>query len=273
MKIECTNPGCTHTARSLTVKLGLPGSGVKEEDQWFCSRRCYRNYLADRLIADKRSGLGKSVRRVKLGLLLVKNKLIDKDQLTAALEQRSGSSKKLGEILVESGRITEKELKAALSMQAGVAPINLDPRTKIKLKEVIPFKIIDEYHFVLFDFDEEDKTISAAVYDMDYIAVLEKYFSRLYPGYLSRFFLEDKKKILSVIAFNYPEEKLSLQVEEELSRPGNGAGSDMEKAVVAMVEFLNRFTGNQVKIDSLDNAVWLKGKTENFKIDIYLTKK
>jgi hypothetical protein len=273
MKIQCANHGCPHTAHALTVKMGLPGHGEKQGDLWFCSRRCYKNFLADQMIADKRSGLEKTVRRVKLGLLLVKNNLINHEQLTTALAEKMGSLKKLGHILVDSGQLTEKELKAALSMQAGIAPINLDPHTKIKLKEEIPFKLVDEFHFVLFEFDEEDKTLIIALHNMDYIPVLEDYFATLYPGFLIKFYLEDEKKIISVIAANYPNETLSLPIEETLSRPGEGVGKDMEKAVLKVVEFLNHFTGSHVKIDSLDNAVWLKGETDDLKVDVYLSKK
>ncbi|MCP5051072.1 MAG: hypothetical protein GY940_28165 [bacterium] len=273
MKFNCANPGCLKRAHSFTIKLKLPGSGLKKENQWFCGRRCYRNFIADQLIIDKRHGLKKTIRRVKLGLLLVKNNLIDNDQLTAALEEKSGSLKKIGEILVDSGKITTKELKAALSMQAGVAPINLDSTAKIKIKEEIPFKVIDEFHFVLFDCDHQDRVISVAVYNMDYISSLQEYFGKLFPGYLAKFYLEDRKKVLGIIANNYPDEKLNDQVEDQLTPPDNGFGADLEKTVLRIEDFLNRLSGNPVKIDSLDNAVWLKGETKKLKVDIYLTKK
>ncbi len=271
MKIHCHNPGCAKTIHSFALKLGLPGSGQSVGKDWFCSRRCYKNYLADHLIAQKRGGLRESTRRVKLGLLLVKNNLISNEQLTDALEQKSGSSQKLGEILLESGKITETELKAALSMQFGIAPINLPPHTMCKQKEDIPFKLIDQFHFVLFDFDEEAKTIAAAVYDLDHLNCLQEYFTALYPHYLSRFFLEDKKKILSLIAENYSEEKLNLRLEEELIPPGKAG--DIEKVAIKLVEYLNQFTGNPVKVDSLDTAVWLKAETQNLQVDVYLTPK
>jgi hypothetical protein len=277
MKIICANPECARTVRTLSIKLGLPGAGEKKDNQWFCSNKCYRSYLADQYIEDKRCGLKKTLSKVKLGMLLVKNHFITQKQLIRALEKESSSPKRLGEILVDDGYITEKELKAVLSMQAGVAPIILAPQTKVKLKEEIPFKMIDEFHMVIFDYDLESKVIQAAVYEMDYIACLLEYFSKVYPGHLVKFYLEEKEKILNILANNYPGKP--LRVDAEGISPGKeegGEDTELEKAVMKLVEFLNVFSGNNVngvKIDNLDNAVWLKSETKDFKIDIYLSRK
>ncbi len=277
MKITCANPECSKTVRTLSVKLGLPGAGEKKDNRWFCSDRCYRSYLADQYIEDKRSGLKKTIRQVKLGMILVKNHFVTPKQLARALEEESRSPKRLGEILVGSGHITEKELKAVLSMQAGVAPVILNPQTKIKLKDEIPFKMINEFHMVIFDFDLESKVILIAVYEMDYIACLQEYFSKIYPGYLIKFYLEEKEKILTILANNFPGK--TLRVDTAGISYGKDMGSEdteLDKAVMQLVGFLNAFSGNdmnEVKIDNLDNAVWLKSETKDFKIDIYLTRK
>lgn len=277
MKIICANPECAKTIRTLSVKLGLPGAGEKRDDQWFCSDRCYRGYLADQYIEDKRCGLKKTIRQVKLGMILVKNHFITPKQLARALEEGSRSPKRLGEILVDAGHITEKELKAVLSMQAGVAPVIINPQTKIKLKNEIPFKLINEFHMVIFDFDLESKVILAAVYEMDYIACLQEYFSKTYPGYLIKFYLEEKEKILTILRNNYPGK--TLRLDTTARSPGTEEGfedTELDKAVMKLVEFLNAFSGknvNDVKIDNLDNAVWLKSETKDFKIDVYLSRK
>lgn len=277
MKITCANPECAKTVRTLSIKLGLPGAGEKRDNQWFCSDRCYRGYLADQYIEDKRSGLKKTIWQVKLGMILVKNHFITPKQLAQALEEESHSPKRLGEILVDGGYITEKELKAVLSMQAGVAPVTLDPQTKIKLKDEIPFKLINEFHIVIFNFDLESKVILAAVYEMDYIICLQEYFSKVYPGHFIKFYLEEKEKILTILANNYPGKP--LRVDAARISPGKEEGvedTELDKAVMKLVGFLNAISGNDannVKIDNLDNAVWLKSETKDFKIDIYLTRK
>jgi hypothetical protein len=273
MKIHCANPDCVKTTHPAALRLKLPGAGRMEGEQWFCGRRCFRNFAADQLIVDHRHGLKKTVHRLKLGLLLVKNKLISKEQLTAALEEKSGSLKKLGRILLDSGRITPKELKAALSMQAGVSPINLDEKVKLKLKDEIPFKLIDEFRFALFDFDEETRFVTAALCDIDSILPLQEYFEKVYPGYRVKFFLEEEERLLKVIAANYPGEKLSPQVERQLPPSSREAGDTMETSVLKIIEFFNALSGHQVKIDNLDDAVWLKSETGDLKIDVYLSRK
>ena len=274
MKIICANPECAKTIRTLSVKLGLPGAGEKRDDQWFCSDKCYRSYLADQYIEDKRCGLKKTIRQVKLGMILVKNHFITPKQLARALEEGSSSPKRLGEILVEAGHITEKELKAVLSMQAGVAPVILGPQTKIKLKDEIPFKMINEFHMVIFDFDLESKVILAAVYEMDYIACLQEYFSKIYPGYLIKFYLEGKEKILNILKYNYPGKTLRLDTAARLAGTEQGfEDTQLDKAVMRLMELLSGFSENEVKIDNLGNAVWLKSESKDFKIDVYLTRK
>ena len=274
MKIICANPECGKTIRTLYVKLGLPGAGEKRDGQWFCSDRCYRGYLADQYIEDKRCGLKKTIRQVKLGMILVKNHFITPKQLARALEEGSSSQKRLGEILVEAGHITGKELKAVLSMQAGVAPVILGPQTKIKLKDEIPFKMINEFHMVIFDFDLESKVILAAVYEMDYIACLQEYFSKIYPGYLIKFYLEEKEKLLNILKHNYPGK--TLRIDSAARLPGMERGfenTQLDKAVMRLMELLSGFSENEVKIDNLGNAVWLKSESKDFKIDVYLTRK
>lgn len=275
MKLFCTNPGCEQSVHTYKLRFGLPGSGLKKDGQWFCSQKCFNHYISGQYIQDKRCGLKKRVRHIKLGMLLVKNNLIDAEKLSIALDEKSGSLKKLGEILVEHGHITEKELKSALSMQAGVAPINLDPHLKVKMKDEIPRKIIDEFQFVLFDKDEKSRVISMAVYDMDYLTCLEDYFAQICPGFLVKFYLEDRPKVTEILSRNYPKAEIApdtgVTFDKSVNIKDEGAG--MEKVVMDFADFLHRMTDEEIKVDNLDRAVWIKSETKDFKIDIYLTKK
>lgn len=273
MKIHCGNPDCTKTVHAASVRLKLPGTGKMHGEKWFCGRRCFRNYIADQLIVDHRRGLKQSVNRLKLGLLLVKNKLLTNEQLTAALELKSGTLKKLGQVLLEQGQITEAELKAALSMQAGVAPISLDDNTRLRLMEEIPFKLIDEFRFAVIDYDEETRSINAVVCEIDAIAPLQEFFNHVYFGHRVTFYLEEEKKLTRIIANNFPEEKLSVTVENRITPSVEDRRDSLEKTMVRIIEFFNGVCGNPVTIDNLDDAVWLKGESEDLKIDVYLSRK
>ncbi len=277
MKIQCANPGCTQTIHPLSLKIGLHHNWEKKGELWFCSRICFCRYTSEEYIREKRSGARKSIRKAKLGLLLLKNNYIDREQLSLALEEKNNSVKKLGEILVEAGYITEKDLKSVLSIQAGVAPINLDPLMRLKIKDEIPLELINEYHIVIFNWDEKNKIISVALYDMDYMTCLSDYFAQIFPGYLVKFYLEDREKILKILAANFPGERFEEYTVIPTNSSLNGStitaekNENLEKAVLQFVDFLAGFTGEEVKVDNLEDTVYLKSETKGLKIDIYLT--
>lgn len=265
MRVECGNPKCSNTMHPVKLKLGLAGSGEKWNDLWFCSHKCYFDVRADHFIEARRDGLKKLVRRVKLGLLLLKKNLIDKETLSMTLEEQAHSSKKLGELLVEKGKITSRELKAVLALQAGVAPVSLDHGLTVKLKKDIPFKLIREFQFVCFKFDRVEKTISAALYDIEMLPSLEEIFAEMYRGYLVKFYLDDKKNIVDILSHNYPEEKISYQ-------PVSISFGDkrVESLVYKVVDFLHHTNAVDIKIDQLPETdiIRITANVENLALDI-----
>lgn len=246
MRIECANPSCVNTAHPIKLKLGVVPPGIKWNGLWFCSQKCYFEVRADQFITNKRDGLKKTVRRVKLGLLLLKQNLIDKETLSMALEEQSRSSKKLGEILVDTGKLTYRDLKSVLSMQAGVAPVSLDPALTVKLRDEIPFKLIREFHFICFKFDIVEKIIAVALYDIELMHCIEEIFNEMYPGFLIKLYLDDKEKILSILSNNFPKEIFSY-VPSTFSHVGTD--SQVEKVVYNVVDFLNSNFAGEINID------------------------
>ena len=63
--------------------------------------------------------------RVRLGDLLMQQKLISQEQLKAALEDQGRSGRKLGRVLIENGYLSEDQIGEALARQLGVPFINL----------------------------------------------------------------------------------------------------------------------------------------------------
>ncbi len=63
--------------------------------------------------------------RIRLGDLLLQQKLISQEQLRGALEDQSRSGRKLGRVLIESGYLSEDQIGEALARQLGVPFINL----------------------------------------------------------------------------------------------------------------------------------------------------
>ncbi|MGH7885988.1 MAG: GspE/PulE family protein, partial [Thermodesulfobacteriota bacterium] len=62
----------------------------------------------------------------KMGDILIKEDVINLDQLKTALEEQRSSGKRLGETLLNMGYIDEHQLVAYLSKQYGVPAVNLD---------------------------------------------------------------------------------------------------------------------------------------------------
>jgi MSHA biogenesis protein MshE len=63
--------------------------------------------------------------KVRLGEILVQQKLLTQEQLKLALEEQKRSGRKLGRVFIEQGYVTEEEISEALAKQLQIAYINL----------------------------------------------------------------------------------------------------------------------------------------------------
>lgn len=101
--------------------------------------------------------------KLKLGEILVKNKIITPKKLESALKRQSQVGGQIGSILIEMGYITTDTLLDFLSKQFGVPSVNLfkldvDPKIlkvlpldKIKEYKVIPIKVGDRITLAMVD--------------------------------------------------------------------------------------------------------------------------
>lgn len=63
--------------------------------------------------------------KVRLGEILVQQKLVTEDQLKASLDQQKKTGRKLGRVFVENGFVTEEQISEALAKQLNIPFINL----------------------------------------------------------------------------------------------------------------------------------------------------
>ncbi len=63
--------------------------------------------------------------KVRLGEILVQQKLLSEEQLKSALEEQKKSSRRLGRVVIEKGYVTEEQISEALARQLNVPYINL----------------------------------------------------------------------------------------------------------------------------------------------------
>src|SRR6476619_5818243 len=63
--------------------------------------------------------------KVRLGEILVQQKLLSEEQMSMALAEQTRSGRKLGRVFVENGFVTEEQISGALARQLDIPYINL----------------------------------------------------------------------------------------------------------------------------------------------------
>src|SRR4029079_149917 len=86
---------------------------------------------------------------LKLGELLVRNKLITKEQLDKALQVQKTSGNKLGYDLVKLGFVTDEDIAQCLSRQFGIPAINLSHfEIDQSVLDLVPVEICRKYDLI-----------------------------------------------------------------------------------------------------------------------------
>jgi type IV pilus assembly protein PilB len=86
---------------------------------------------------------------LKLGELLLRNKLITKDQLDKALELQKTNNSKLGYNLVKMGFVSDEEIATCLSKQFGISAINLSHfEIDQSVLDLVPVEVCRKYDLI-----------------------------------------------------------------------------------------------------------------------------
>ncbi|MDD2309610.1 MAG: type IV-A pilus assembly ATPase PilB [Desulfuromonadaceae bacterium] len=110
----------------------------------------------------------------RLGEILVKNNLINRDQLAMALEEQklSGGQLRLGSILINMKLLTEEQLTSFLSKQYGVPSVNLaDYEIDPSVIKIIPPEVVQKYQ--LLPVNRAGATLVIAVSDPSNLFAIE----------------------------------------------------------------------------------------------------
>jgi type IV pilus assembly protein PilB len=110
----------------------------------------------------------------RLGEILVKNNLINRDQLNRALEEQklSGGQLRLGSILINLKLLTEEQLTSFLSKQYGVPSVNLaDYEIDPAVIKIIPPEVVQKYQ--LLPVNRAGATLVVAVSDPSNLFAIE----------------------------------------------------------------------------------------------------
>ena len=110
----------------------------------------------------------------RLGEILVKNNLINRDQLSNALEEQklSGNQLRIGSILINQKLLTEEQLTSFLSKQYGVPSVNLgDYEIDTAVIKIIPPEVVQKYQ--LLPVNRAGATLIVAVSDPSNLLAIE----------------------------------------------------------------------------------------------------
>jgi type IV pilus assembly protein PilB len=155
---------------------------------------------------------------VRIGELLLKEKLITAEQLQQALTQQKANGGKLGHNLIKMGFVKEEQVTALLSKQYGVPAINLaqfkiDP-TIVKL---IPAETARKYQIIPLSRSGSSLTIAMTdptnVFAMDDIKFM--------TGYTVEPVVASEVALTDAIEQYYPSAKTAAQ---KTGKPANGTG-------------------------------------------------
>ncbi|MBN1787938.1 MAG: Flp pilus assembly complex ATPase component TadA [Sedimentisphaerales bacterium] len=185
-------------------------------------------------------------KRRKLGEILYKNGLIDKDNLVKALKASQEKKQSIGQTLIELGLVSEDNISKAVAHQFGLEYVNLDrhPVSQSTLK-LIPEDIIQKY--TVLPMSKENgrlKLIISNPQDLDTLDILRfRLNSEIDPVIASpskiRAFIDrkmdDVRSSIDATAAELAEEGHTL--EEEILR-AEAAESDDEGPIIRLVNLL-----------------------------------
>ncbi len=188
--------------------------------------------------------------KIKLGDLLINEKIIKPEELEVALKKQQeykavGNYKKLGEILIELGFATEKQILEILSSQLGFPFVDLyGEQIDYDFIASFPISLIERYHIV--PFKQEDNYIYVATADpLDYDAI--ELFEKFSPAPLKIFIAlsKDIQIVIDRLKVKLSQKELIDKVKKELK---SGGGENIS----AIDELLDLILENAIKERATD---------------------
>lgn len=179
--------------------------------------------------------------QIRLGDLLVQEKLITDEQLSHALKEQKNTvySKKLGEILVQEGFITNKEMAIVLSKQLNIEFVDLYGQKidfialgKFSMPlllsaDAIPFKEDEEYIYVATD----------DPLDYDALENLERNIATK-PIKIFLAFIEDIRHIFQRLEIIKKTQSIAAEVKREMNNEGSKTNDSDTSAVMQLIRLI-----------------------------------
>jgi MSHA biogenesis protein MshE len=101
--------------------------------------------------------------KIRLGDLLVQQRLISQEQLMEALEKQKKSGRKLGRVLVENGFVTEEEISGAIAHQLQIPMVDLkQANARPEVVRLLPEQLARRFRAVVLENREDDVLVAMA---------------------------------------------------------------------------------------------------------------
>jgi type IV pilus assembly protein PilB len=171
----------------------------------------------------------------RLGEILVKNNLINRDQLGLALEEQklSGNQLRLGSILINQKLLTEEQLTSFLSKQYGVPSVNLaDYEIDPSVIKIIPPEVVQKYQ--LLPVNRAGATLIIAVSDPSNLFALEDI--KFMTGYNIEMVVASERDIKSSIDKYYDQSASLADVMSDLDVEDMEIVGDEEQVDISSLE-------------------------------------
>jgi type IV pilus assembly protein PilB len=114
-----------------------------------------------------------SMRRRRLGDILVAKSIVSQEQINEILEKTGGRERRIGDILLAEGLVTEETLAQALAEQRGLRYVDLvDVRIPPSFFETIPVDMMQRYQFV--PLDDAGEVLNVAMTDPNNLPAIDE---------------------------------------------------------------------------------------------------
>ena len=179
--------------------------------------------------------------QIRLGDLLVQEKLITDDQLLHALQEQKNAafSKKLGEILVQEGFISNKEMAIVLSKQLNIEFVDLYGQ-KIDFLSLGKFSMPLLLSADAIPFKEDEDYIYVATSDpLNYDALenLERNIATK-PIKIFLAFIEDIRHIFQRLEIIKKTQRIASEVKREMNNEGSKGNDSDSSAVMQLIRLI-----------------------------------
>lgn len=205
-------------------------------------------------------------KRSKLGSILYKSKLVDKESLIKAIKKGQKEGKKLGEVLIEMKMLDEDDVASALAKQFGYEYVDLEGlEISENTKKLIPDELIRK-HFVI-PLGQENGNIRVAIGDPLNLDLLDMLRFRLNveispciasPSKIRTFLLEKTDKVRASIDMDDFQKSIDATA-AELMESGHGIAAEVKRAEAAdedgdapVIRLVNLIIDEAVRTDVSD---------------------